>query len=103
MQSDPPGAGGGGVRVAPKVSAPTLHGCVALAAARSPDAIAVVGDGESLTYRQLDARANLLARRLQALGAGPGSLVAIGLERTPALVVGLLGILKAGAAYLPLD
>lgn len=103
MRSDPPVAGGGGVRVAPKVSAPTLHGCVALAAARTPDAIAVIGDGENLTYRELDARANRVARRLQALGVRPGSLVAIGLERTPALVVGLLGILKAGAAYVPLD
>jgi amino acid adenylation domain-containing protein len=76
---------------------------VALAAGRTPDAIAVVGDGESLTYRELDARSNRLAHRLGALGVGPGSLVAIGLERTPALVVGLLGILKAGGAYLPLD
>jgi len=68
-----------------------------------PDAIAVTCDGASLTYRELNSRANQLAHRLRALGVGPETLVAIGLERSLEMVVGLLGILKAGGAYLPID
>ncbi|HYL06432.1 MAG TPA: condensation domain-containing protein, partial [Thermoanaerobaculia bacterium] len=59
--------------------------------------------GESLTFGELNARANLLARRLRALGVGPETLVAVAAERSAALAVGLLAILKAGGAYLPLD
>ncbi len=75
-------------------------------AARTPDAIAVVFAAEmtsSLTYRDLNARANQLAHYLQAHGVGPETLVGIGVERSLELVVGILGILKAGGAYLPLD
>ena len=68
-----------------------------------PDAVAVVFGDEQLTYRELNYRANQLAHYLQALGVGPEVLVGICVERSLALVVGLLGILKAGAAYIPLD
>ena len=58
---------------------------------------------QSLTYAELNARANQLAQHLQSLGVGPETLVGICVERSPAMVVGLLGILKAGGAYVPLD
>ena len=70
---------------------------------RTPDHVAITFEGRDLTYRQLDERANRLARRLRELGAGPGALVAITMERSLDLMTGLLGILKSGAAYLPLD
>jgi amino acid adenylation domain-containing protein len=72
-------------------------------AARSPGAVAVVCEGEILTYRDLDVRSSQLAWHLRRLGAGPESAVAISLERSAEMVVGVLGILKAGAAYLPID
>ncbi len=80
-----------------------LHRWIERQAALTPGATAVVGEGESLTYAELDARANRLARRLRRLGVRVDEPVAICAERSPALVVGLLGILKAGGAYLPLD
>ena len=69
----------------------------------APGRVAVVCDGESLTYRELDRRANGLASRLRSLGVGPDVLVGLRTERSLDLVVGILGILKAGGAYLPLD
>ena len=69
----------------------------------APEATAVICDDERLTYGQLDRRANQLAHRLQGLGIGLESLVGICMQRSPDMLVGLLGILKAGAAYLPLD
>jgi amino acid adenylation domain-containing protein len=72
-------------------------------AARTPDAVAVVHDGRTLTYSQLNARANQLAHYLRGLGVGPERLVAICIERSPEMVVGLLAILKAGGAYVPMD
>lgn len=70
---------------------------------RSPNAVAVVLDSESLTYRELNARANQLAHRLIRMGIGPEDRVAVLLPRSLQMVTTLLAILKAGAAYLPLD
>src|SRR5215213_5970923 len=70
---------------------------------RTPDAVALVFEDRQLTYSQLKTRANQLARYLRALGVGPETLVGICLERSPEMVIGLLGILKAGAAYVPLE
>ncbi|WP_405461334.1 amino acid adenylation domain-containing protein [Streptomyces sp. NBC_00101] len=72
-------------------------------ARRTPDAPAVRDARTTLTYAALDARADALAHRLAALGIGPEDRVAVALPRTHELVVGLLGVLKAGAAYVPLD
>jgi amino acid adenylation domain-containing protein len=82
---------------------PLLHRWIERQAALTPGATAVVGESESLTYRELDARANRLARRLRRLGVRVDEPVAICADRSPALIVGLLAILKAGGAYLPLD
>ncbi|PAZ12590.1 non-ribosomal peptide synthetase [Streptomyces sp. SA15] len=68
-----------------------------------PDAVAVTDAGTSLTYRQLDAHADRLARALTSYGAGPGRIVAFSLPRSIDLAVAVLAVLKAGAAYLPLD
>ena len=70
---------------------------------RTPQAVAVVYEGQSLTYAELNARANQLARYLTARGVGPDQRVAICVERSLEMVVGLLGVLKAGGAYVPLD
>jgi amino acid adenylation domain-containing protein len=72
-------------------------------AATRPDAIALSHDGQSLTYAQLNARANRIAACLGELGVPPDSIVAVHLDRSFDLIAGILGILKAGAAYLPLD
>jgi amino acid adenylation domain-containing protein len=72
-------------------------------AAVTPDAVAVVYEDRSLTYSELDARANQLAHELISLGVQPDDRVAICVERSLELIVGLLGILKAGGAYVPLD
>ena len=71
--------------------------------ARTPEAVAVIFDDRQLNYAELDAAANRLAHRLIAQRIGPESLVGIALERSIEMVVALLAILKAGAAYLPLD
>ncbi|WP_409238113.1 amino acid adenylation domain-containing protein [Streptomyces sp. PA5.6] len=72
-------------------------------AAATPDAVALVGDGTQLTYGELDARANRLARLLTEHGVGPEHIVALALPRSPGTVAALLAVLKAGAAYLPVD
>ncbi len=72
-------------------------------AARTPDSIAVTSNGVSLTYADLNRRANAVAKRLIAMGAGPNILVALCMERSADMLVALLGILKTGAAYLPVD
>ena len=70
---------------------------------RTPENEAVVCGDQSLTYAELNARVNQLARHLQTLGVGPESLVAVCMERSVEMVVALLGVLKAGGAYVPLD
>ncbi|KAF1721993.1 hybrid non-ribosomal peptide synthetase/type I polyketide synthase [Pseudoxanthomonas wuyuanensis] len=72
-------------------------------AARTPDARAVVQDGRSLSYAQLNAQANQLARHLRGLGIGVDDRIAIYADRGIEMVLGLLAVLKAGAAYVPLD
>jgi amino acid adenylation domain-containing protein/FkbM family methyltransferase len=69
----------------------------------TPDRIAVVFEGQQLTYRQLNQRANQVAHHLRSRGAGPDVLVGLCIERSLEMVIGLLGILKAGGAYVPLD
>ncbi len=81
----------------------SLHGAIEMQVARSPLAVAVSYEGSTLSYEDLNARANLLARELLGLGVGPEIPVAIAAERSLALLVGLLAILKAGGAYVPLD
>ncbi|MBQ0963378.1 amino acid adenylation domain-containing protein [Streptomyces sp. RK23] len=81
----------------------TLIGPIEAQAARTPDATAVVFGDTVLTYGQLSTRANRLARHLRSLGARPGAVVAVSVPRSVELVVTLLAVLKAGAAYLPLD
>ena len=70
---------------------------------RAPDAVAVVYEGTLLTYGELNAKANKLARYLREIGIGPDQLVGVCVERGLEMMVGLLGILKAGGAYVPLD
>ena len=80
-----------------------LHRLVEEQAERTPDSPAVVFADRSLTYRELDAAAGRLAARLQTAGVGPETIVGVLAERSPEMVVGLLAVLKAGGAYLPLD
>jgi amino acid adenylation domain-containing protein len=79
------------------------HRAIEEQAARTPDAVAVVFETQSLTYRELNHRANRLAHRLRELGVGPEVLVGLCMERSPAMLVGLLAVLKAGGAYIPID
>ncbi|MDT0569203.1 non-ribosomal peptide synthetase [Streptomyces sp. DSM 3412] len=81
----------------------TLAQGFAAQVARTPDATAVVFEDERLSYAELDARAEELAVRLRGLGAGPGTFVAVAVPRSAELMVALLGVLKSGAAYLPVD
>ncbi|MFJ9798994.1 amino acid adenylation domain-containing protein [Streptomyces sp. NPDC101145] len=81
----------------------TLHGLFERQARRTPDAVALVSGGDDVGYRELDLRANALAHDLRARGAARGERVALLLPRGPELIAAVLGVLKSGAAYLPLD
>ncbi|HLK58956.1 MAG TPA: amino acid adenylation domain-containing protein, partial [Chthonomonadaceae bacterium] len=80
-----------------------IHQLFEAQVARTPEALALVFEGQQLIYRELNARANQLAHYLRSQGVGPGTLVGLCLERSPQMIVGMLGIQKAGGAYLPLD
>ena len=80
-----------------------LHDAFEQQVARSPEAIAIRFREEALTYRELNARADALAATLADLGAGPGTLTAVCMERSLEMVVALYGILKSGSAYVPID
>ncbi|WP_156765459.1 condensation domain-containing protein, partial [Mycobacterium sp. 1245852.3] len=82
------------------VSIPALF---ATHVARIPDAVAVVGEGKSVTYRELDEASNRLAHVLAGRGAGPGKIVALLFSRSAEAVAAILAVLKTGAAYLPID
>jgi amino acid adenylation domain-containing protein len=81
----------------------TIADLFAQQAVRTPDAIAVAAGDRQLTYRELDERTSSLAHQLQGLGVEPDTLVGVAVERSEALVVSLLAVLKSGAAYVPLD
>src|SRR5436309_13301456 len=81
----------------------TLHEIFEVRANEAPGRVAVFGGGEQITYGDLNLRADRLARKLAAMGAGPDTLIGLCLERKVELIVGMLGILKAGAAYVPID
>ncbi|HVG17441.1 MAG TPA: amino acid adenylation domain-containing protein, partial [Blastocatellia bacterium] len=80
----------------------TAHGLFEKQVEQSPDAIAIISNGERMSYRELNIRANRLAHFI-AGRTGPGPLIGICLERSPEMIIGLLAILKSGAGYLPLD
>ncbi len=80
-----------------------VHRLIEAQVERTPEAVALCSAGESLTYAELNATANRLARRLRALGVGPEILVGLCVRRSTAMVMGLLAVLKAGGAYVPLD
>ncbi|WGF87887.1 amino acid adenylation domain-containing protein [Marinivivus vitaminiproducens] len=87
-----------------RTPAPLVHEQILVRAGASPQAVAVeLEDGTCLTYAELDRRSGAMAARLREQGAGPGTVVALCLERGAALVPSLLGVLRSGAAYLPLD
>lgn len=81
----------------------SLHQLFEEQVAQNPQGIAVIFEGQKLTYQQLNNRGNQLAHCLRDKGVGPESLVGIFMERSLEMVIGLLGILKAGGAYVPLD
>jgi amino acid adenylation domain-containing protein len=96
-------AGGSGPAAAARPGDGCAHQLFEAQARRTPAAEAVVAGEQRVTYADLDARANRLARRLRALGVAPESRVALVLENTVHRLVGVLGTLKAGGAYVPLD
>ena len=83
--------------------APLVHERFEEQARRRPDRVALLHEQQSVTYRELNVRANQLARRLREFGVGPDGLVGVCIERSVEMVVGLLAIMKAGGAYVPLD
>ncbi|MDB6121027.1 MAG: hypothetical protein JWQ71_20, partial [Pedosphaera sp.] len=90
----------GGIKPIPKI---TIQKLFEAQAALRPGAVALIFEGQSITYGDLNSRSNHLAARLRELGVGPEVLVGICVERSFEMLVGLLGILKAGGAYVPMD
>ncbi|MCP3140915.1 MupA/Atu3671 family FMN-dependent luciferase-like monooxygenase [Pyxidicoccus xibeiensis] len=88
---------------APEDAALCIHAQFRAQAARTPDAVAVAGDDETLSYTELDRRSDALAWHLRGLGVGPEVRVGLCVERSARMVVAMLGVLKAGGAYVPLD
>ena len=84
-------------------SQPIIHELFEAQVDRTPDNVAVVFEGQQFTYAELDARANQIAAHLRELGVGPEVPVGIMMERSIEMVIGVLGILKAGGVYVPLD
>jgi amino acid adenylation domain-containing protein/non-ribosomal peptide synthase protein (TIGR01720 family) len=80
-----------------------IHELIEQQARKQPDQLAVISADERYTYRRIDRHANQLARHLRQLGVGADTIVGLCVERSPAMILGILGILKAGGAYLPLD
>jgi amino acid adenylation domain-containing protein len=80
-----------------------IHGMFETWAQRTPQAVALVDGTNQLTYAELNARANQLARHLRQLGVGPEKLAALCFDRSPEMVIALLAVLKSGGAYVPLD
>ncbi|HYH46910.1 MAG TPA: amino acid adenylation domain-containing protein, partial [Thermoanaerobaculia bacterium] len=95
--ADPAGEAG------PEAGDTPLHLLFARQAARTPDAVAVTDEGQAWTYSGLAARSSQLARRLRDLGLAAGEVVGLYLDRSALLIEGMLGVLAAGGAYLPLD
>ena len=85
------------------VQSECLHDLFAAQAEQTPEAVALAGDEEELTYRELQQGVNQLAHYLQSLGVGPETLVGVMMERSPAVVTALLAVQQAGGAYVPLD
>ncbi len=81
----------------------SLHHLFEQQAEQTPDAVAVAFEGQCLSYAEVNAKANRLAHYLREQGAGPEVLIGLCLDRSPDMIIGLLGILKSGSAYVPLD
>jgi non-ribosomal peptide synthetase component F len=86
-----------------RASGLTVHGLFEAQAKQSPDAVAVVFGPKQLTYLELDRKSNQLAHHLRKLGVKPGVLVGVFIERSLEMLVSLLGTLKAGGGYVPID
>jgi amino acid adenylation domain-containing protein len=92
-----------GIALGPTGRGGGLHDLFAAQARQRPEAVALASDSLSLTYAELERRANALAHHLRTMGIGPEARVGLCVERGPEMIIGLLGILKAGGAYVPLD
>ncbi|MFE2445329.1 amino acid adenylation domain-containing protein [Streptomyces sp. NPDC059426] len=92
-----------GIPARPLPAGETIPQLFAERVRRHPEAVALAYEGTTLTYAELDRRANRLARELIERGVGPEKVVALALDRSPELVIAMMAVLKAGAAYLPVD
>ena len=90
-------------RTQARIGCERVHELFEASAERAPEAPAIRFRGATITYKELNARANRIARHLRTNGVEPGALVAVCLERSPDMVAALLGVLKVGAAYVPVD